>query len=396
MLMLRLWNYLRGYVIILVEGYFIEKFFNICTHRQILLWDIKRQRDGIVTMRVSIKAFKLLRPVAKKTGCRVRILKKRGLPFLSNRYRKRKTFMAGAFLFILLMYVMTSFIWSVEITGNEELSAETLERALAENGVRAGVLKFGINTGRAVTGMMTGVDKLAWISIEIRGTKAKVQIRERVQAPEMVAKDEPCDIIALKDGMVKQIIVTDGVEAVAEGDTVKKGQVLISGSVPVKNDSIRLVHAMGSVKARVWYEAVSPVTTEETVKVRTGRTMDNYSVVLFSKRLDLFHRDAGFADYDSVEARHRLKIGEDLVFPFELVINTDYENRLETTVTSEEEARKAAREKAWEKLTEEMPPETPIVTSNTDFVKDGVLGAVARVTVECIEEIGTVRAIGGN
>ena len=394
--MLRLWNYLRGYVIILVEGYFIEKFFNICTHRQILLWDIKRQRDSIVTMRVSIKGFKLLRPVARKTGCRVRILRKRGLPFLSNRYRKRKTFLAGAFLFILLMYVMTSFLWSVEITGNKDLSAETIERALAENGIRPGVLKFGINTGKAVTGMMTGVDELAWISIEIKGTKAKVQVRERVPTPQMVPKDEPCDIIALKDGMIKQIIVTDGVEKVAEGDTVQKGQVLISGSIPVKNGGIRLVHAMGSVKARIWYEAVSPVSTEETVKVRTGRVAKNYSVVLFNKKLDLFHRDAGFAEYDGIEARHRLKVGEDLVFPFELVIYTEYENRLEKTVIGEEEARKAAQEKAWKKISEEMPPETPIVESDTDFVKDERLGTVARVTVECIEEIGALKAIGGN
>jgi len=91
-LIFRLWNYIRGYVIIFVEGYFLEKFVNICTRRQILLWDIQRDRNSKMTLKVSIRGFKMLKPVAKKTGCRVKILEKRGLPFLLNRYRTGKLF----------------------------------------------------------------------------------------------------------------------------------------------------------------------------------------------------------------------------------------------------------------------------------------------------------------
>lgn len=398
MLLLRLWNYLRGYVIIIVEGYFIEKFFNICTHRQILLWDIKRQKDCIVTMRVSIKGFKLLRPVARKTKCRVRILKKRGLPFISNRYRKRKAFFAGAFLFVLLIYVMTSFVWSVEITGNKELEAKIVEDALADNGIRPGVLKFGIDTEKAVTGMMTGIRELAWISIDVKGTKVKVQLRERKPLPQMVPKDEPCDVVAVKDGMIKQVIASEGIEAVKEGDTVKKGQILITGRIPVKNekDKFRLVHAMGVVKARTWYEARCPVRFEETEKVRTGRVVKNYSLVLFTMKIDLFHKKAGFDDYDSIEIRQKLKIGDDLVFPFELETESFYENELVRTRISEDEARKNASDNAWKTVMEEMPPETPIIKSDMSIIEDDELGPVAKVTVECLEDIGITQAIGGN
>lgn len=398
LLLLRLWNYLHGYVIIIVEGYFIEKFFNICTHRQILLWDIRRHKNSIVTMRVSINGFKLLRPVARKTKCRVRILKKRGLPFLSNRYRKRKTFFAGAFLFILLMYVMTSFIWNVEITGNKELTVDFIEKVLADNGISTGTLKFGIDTEKAVTGMMTGIRELAWVSIDVKGTKVKVQIRERKPLPQMVPEDEPCDIVALRDGMIKQVIATNGIEAVVEGDTVKKGQVLISGSIPVKNekDKYRLVHAMGTVKARTWYEALCPVKLEEIEKIRTGRIIKNYSLVLFTKKLDLFHKKISYEDFDNVEVRQKLKIGEDLVFPFELVVDTFYENSLVRAKISEDEARKTASDNAWKTVTGEMPPDTPIVKSNVSFIEDDELGTVAKVTIECLEDIGTTQMIGGN
>lgn len=363
-----------------------------------MLWDIRRHKNNLVTMRVSVKGFKLLRPVARKTKCRVRIVKKRGLPFLSNRYRKRKAFFAGAFLFILLMYIMTSFIWSVEITGNKELESGYVEKALAENGIRPGVLKYGIDTKKAVAGLMTDIRELAWVSIDVRGTKVKVQLKERKPLPQMVAKDEPCNIVALKDGMIKQIIVTDGIEAVAEGDTVKKGQVLISGSIPVKNekDAYRLVHAMGTVKARTWYETRCPVRLEEVEKVRTGNVMKNYSLVLFAKRLELFHKRVGYEDYDYVEVKQKLMIGEDLVFPFELVTDSFYENRLVKVKVSEDEAQKTASDTAWKAAMEEMPPDTPIIRSEVKIVEDEELGPVAKVTVECLEEIGTEQAIGGN
>lgn len=349
-------------------------------------------------MKVSINGFKLLRPVVRKTKCRVRILKKRGLPFLSSRYRKRKTFLAGAFLFVLLMCTMTSFVWSIEISGNKNLTVEFVEKALAENGIKPGAPKLSINTEKAVTRLMTNVEELAWISIDIKGTKVKVQLRERKPLPQMVPKNEPCSIVAVKDGMIRQIVVTDGIEAVKEGDTVKKGQLLISGSIPIKNEEtkFRLVHAMGSVSARTWYEAVCPVKLEEVTKVRTGRESRNYTVVLFAKKLELFHKKTSYEEYESTEVRHKLTIGENLVFPFEIVVDTRYENRLETRQISEEEAKTEAMENAWKTVMDEMPPETPIIKSDTAFVEDDELGMLARVTLECIEEIGTTQAIGGN
>jgi similar to stage IV sporulation protein len=97
--LLKLWNYCRGYVIIIVEGIFTEKFLNICARRQILLWDVREQKEHILTMRMGIKDFKKIRPVAKKSKCKVRLLNKEGLPFIINKYRKRKLFFAGAFIF---------------------------------------------------------------------------------------------------------------------------------------------------------------------------------------------------------------------------------------------------------------------------------------------------------
>jgi similar to stage IV sporulation protein len=396
-LLFRLWNYLRGYVIIIVEGFFIEKFINICARRRILLWDVRIQRERRITAKMSINGFRLIRPVARKTGCRVRLLKKRGLPFVFSKYRRRKAFFAGAVLFFILLNLMASFIWSIEITGNEKLDTAFIENALADNGIKTGTLKYRIDTRSVVDRMMLEIGRLSWISIDIRGTKARVRIREREDIPEIVPRHIPCDIIAKKDGIVKRVIAKEGIEEVTEGDTVKKGQILISGRVPVKGgeEQYRLVHAMGTVNVRTWYEEEAPVELKRTERIRTGRVMRDHSLVLFSGKLDLIRRKCKYIEYEYEESRKKLTIGEDLIFPFEWVTVSYYEIISLEAHINEENARSKAAGEARRKVLERVPDGAEIVSENIYFTEqEGKL--TARVVVECVEDIGMSRRIGGN
>ena len=395
-LLFRLWNYLRGYVIIIIKGFFIEKFINICARRRIHLWDVRLQSERRVTARMSISGFRLIRPVARKTGCRVRLLRKRGLPFVFSKYRRRKAFFAGAVLFFILINVLASFVWSIEITGNEKLDTVFLENALAANGIRTGALKYRIDTRRAVERMMLEIGRLSWISISIKGTKVKVEVRERGDIPEIVPRHIPCDIVAMRDGIIRQVIAKEGIEAVSEGDTVKKGQVLISGRVPVKGEEqYRLVHAMGTVSARTWYEDEAPVVLTRTETVRTGRAIRDHSLILFSKELDLIRKKVRFSEYVTEESRKKLSIGDDLVFPFEWVTVTHFEVATLEASISEEDARETAAREAYEKALRRVPEGAEIISENIYFTEqDGKL--TAKAVLECIENIGIPIRIGGN
>ena len=59
-------------------------------------------KNSKISLKISIKGFKHLRPVARKTRCRVRIVEKRGLPFIVSRYKERKTFVLGLAVFVVL------------------------------------------------------------------------------------------------------------------------------------------------------------------------------------------------------------------------------------------------------------------------------------------------------
>lgn len=398
MLLLRLWNYIRGYVIILVEGYFLEKFINICIHRQIFLWDIKKLKNSTMRLKVSIPGFKMLRPVAGKTKCKVRIVKKKGMPFIINRYKRRKAFLIGGAAFFGIIYFLTSFIWAIEISGNEKIDTGLLLQRLDAMGVKLGTVKFGINTKKIASDLMIDIKELAWIGVTVKGTKLKVEVAERRQPPELIAKNVPCDIVAAKDGVVKSLVVKSGQEMVKAGDTVLHGQVLISGTVEIKNEQggTRLVHAMGSVKARTWYEARYPVRTKVYDKERTGNQKDYYSLVLLTKRFDISREEIPYENFDRVEIRKKLAFGKDMELPFELVIGRYYENNIIEREIDLEEAKQSAMDEAYRDVSKDIPEGAETVDTDFSFSQDENGGLAANAVIECMEEIGITKGIGGN
>ena len=83
-------NYILGYVNILVEGYFVEKFINICNKQKIFLWNLKRSKTTIIYTNVSIKDFKKLKPIAQKTKCKIKIKNKNDEKLKTKGNKRRK------------------------------------------------------------------------------------------------------------------------------------------------------------------------------------------------------------------------------------------------------------------------------------------------------------------
>ena len=108
-------KFLKGYVVVHLSGYSPERFLNLCCHHKIVLWGL-RSTGTEYEMCMSIAAFRKVRPLVRKTQTKVVILERHGLPFLLWKYRRRKLFAAGAFFCIVLLYVMSLFIWNIHFT----------------------------------------------------------------------------------------------------------------------------------------------------------------------------------------------------------------------------------------------------------------------------------------
>jgi len=220
---IRLWNFLRGYVIITIEGFALERFINYAIAQGIYLWDIIRIEPMLLEAKISLKGYKALRAIVKKTGCRIKIKARVGYPFFMHKIKQRKTFAAGLFVALFLIFTSASFIWSIEIKGNTEIPEQKIKECLYELGLFQGAFKYDLNIPEIENRMMMQLEDLAWIGIELKGTKAIVEVAEKVKPPKSIPTDIPCDIVATKKGIITKLIAKNGDALVKEGDIVKEG-----------------------------------------------------------------------------------------------------------------------------------------------------------------------------
>ena len=207
MLLKRLYMYFFGVVNICVEGFFIERFINICKNENIILWNLQMEKGTILYARISKSDFKKIRNIAKKTSCRVKITGKNGLPFVMKKYKKRKVFAISLLVIAIFCFVITRFIWNIDIEGNENISKEEILSDLAGYGIAEGKLKSNLDLDKIKNEIRLKRNDLAWIGIDIEGTNVIVKIVEMTEEPEILDESTPSNIIADKSGIISKIIV---------------------------------------------------------------------------------------------------------------------------------------------------------------------------------------------
>ena len=378
MFLIKLLNIFKGYVVILIEGFFIERFLNICTRRGIHLWNVRRIDNTKMRANISIQAFKMLPPIVKKSRCTVQIYSRKGVPFFVYKHRKRKVFAFGIIISALLIYSMTLFIWTVDIQGNEKMTAEQITVALRDAGLKTGMWKNNVDIQYIQNVVMTAQPDIAWIGINLKGTKVEVDVKERAPKPYILPKNEPCSIIATMGGVIEMINTKDGHQLVKKGDVVREGQLLVSGALDSKVEGIRYVHSEAEVLARTWHEKTVSLPQFEEVKTPTGRSKSKHSIKIFDFSIKFFINDRiYYANYDRISYVKKLTLGKDNILP----ISFHYDKFNEQNLTQNE----LTNEQAIEKLKTEMDSEFKDIqiVSKKDLIHDNKL----TVTYECIQNI---------
>ncbi|MBR1482689.1 MAG: sporulation protein YqfD [Ruminococcus sp.] len=239
----------KGYVAFTAFGKFPERLLNLAAVRGIRLWQPSPLADGLQGY-MSLSDYRRIRPLAKKARVRCRVKKRRGLPFLLRRYRGRGGLLFGAALGAILLIVLSQFLWSYRIIGAEHLSESRIRDALAAHGVTVGSYRGHLDVEPIERALLSELDNITWVSINLLGCTADVEVHEKAQKPDIQSL-EPCNIKAAADGVITRINIREGFVAVKEGSGVAKGELLISGLNPTKQGGVRYMHADADVYADV-------------------------------------------------------------------------------------------------------------------------------------------------
>ena len=313
-----LYLYIFGYINIYVEGFFIERFINICISKNIILWKLSRENSTSLNAKISMKDFKSIREVAKKSKCKVKLKEKKGLPFLLNKYKKRKLFAITLLVIAFFIFGLTKFVWNIDIICKDDINKEEILKLLKENNVDIGTYIGKINIDKLVNIICLERDDISWSGIEIKGTNLIVELVKSEENIVEISKDEPCNIISNKDAIILKISSQNGTSRVKEGDVVKKGDLLVEGIMEGKYTGNRYVHAEATVLAKVWYSKEEKLPLKQEYFIETGVSTKRYEININDFKINFNKSLPKFEKYDTIEAVKKVKLFSNYYIPVEI------------------------------------------------------------------------------
>jgi len=392
-----------GVIKLRLKGENKERIMNMALSRGIYIWDIKWHGEAL-HLRVRTSGFKALQTIADENGYEIELLSKRGWPFYKSILKRRSGFLGGAAIFLLTLYLLSSFIWFIELSGNKKLDAERILTTAARYGIYKGAAQWDFSPNEVEEAMLKDLPQLSYVQCEVHGVKATIKVVEKILPDEEM--NRPCHIVAAKDGVIEEILVLDGQANVEPGQVVGKGDILISGIVfptspDVENQEVPAptvqpypVRAQGTVKARIWYEGYGECPLKIENKVSTGRTNTALFLQTPWKKICLSSSPPQKKSLYRVEMkRWTLPVGSG---NWAVYKRSWHEQVIKLREYSEAEAIEIARERAIKKLRQQMQNDMEICDSQLEILSSPSDSIVRiKVSIESIEDISVVQPIKG-
>lgn len=336
------------------------------------------------TMVIGLNDFWPLYRACRTHRVKLRILARQGMPFVVRHMKRRKMMVFGAVSFVGLLFVMSSVIWQVSVSGVQEETMQAVLQAAKESGLYVGAWRSSVRDLAAVQArMLQQMPSLVWAGIEVNGSKASVKVIERVKGVDQ-APVVPHNLVASKPAVIQKVFATRGNVLVHPGQVVQPGQVVVSGDL----GQGKLVPAEGQVWAEVWYTSNVTLPLSVTQQDLTGLSSSHEDLTVGSISL----RILGWQQPQYPMSTESVSETDWHIGSFRLPVQwrkvTDYEVANWAVSKTTKEAEQAAKRLAMQDVQAQIGKETTILgqTVLQSHISHGKLYATVLTRVE--EDIG--------
>lgn len=380
---------------VLVEGFELQKLVNRCLKAEILLRRIKMKGD--LAMEVSVKSenWTAFQKIAG-SKYRLTVLEERGLRFRWNQISRRKSTLVGICLFFLILLYQNAFVSQIQINGYEHLSEEELRQSLKAAGLYEGCRKPE-DLDKIEVALYREFEEISWVGIKYHGSMASVDLSERHIEEEAVKSDEPAHIVAKESAYVEKVIPREGLAQVEKGSYAEKGEILISGIVPLADTTYgngeeevqtsRFVHAEGEVYGKQNHRFLFYLDAWNLKRTETGFWIPGISL-----QCDGFAFDTTklFWPFDSGIRKETELIRLKTPFKLKLSFISVKEVTLQKVKKSEAEIKQEALTALRKEMKENVAEKAQILNKSLSFSPGENIIEVAAM-VEVLEEIGETK-----
>ena len=230
-----------------------------------------------------------IRADAEKRGITLLTRERRGLTALFHRYCRRWGLLLGGALGVLLLVLSSRVVWDVRISGNETIPTSEIKALLEENGLFAGARLRDLHAGELENRLLLSTDRISWLSVNLSGTVAHVQVMESVEPPEEESLT-PANLVAARDGQIELLQLYRGKSVVKIGQAVLAGELLVSGISDSRTGGFFYTRAAGEVLARTEREICVEIPFASTEERTVGESVGEISVRFFHLHTKIYKR----------------------------------------------------------------------------------------------------------
>ena len=382
MLFLKIYRFLFGYVRFTITGLYPERLLNLLSVNSVSVWNVLRIENN-VEANVIIRDYKRMHQLCRQSGCRVRCKERYGAPFFFAKYRKRLGAVVGALLFVVLLWFLSGRIWNIQIKGNETIEDAVVLNACRELGIYEGALRSSIDPKAARISLAIKLPDIAWASVNIEGSVLTVEISE---AQKVDSEDEePCNLKASVDGVIKAIEVTDGKVVVGLGDGVVKGDLLVSGIMEYTDGSSSFVSSKGEIIAETIREAEYFASYKQTKEIVSKKPIIKRVLHIFSLKIPLYIGSVQ-GDSDKVIKEKKIKNGNSYA-PVYITEGKFYKKKKIAYILGEESALKFAKEKLDKQIEAEFNENDIEIVDYSEAIEVQDDGVLVKRSYKCLENI---------
>lgn len=391
---------MRATVRIDVKGNAKERYLNMCRARHFPVWDVTSdKKNDVITMCMNREDFLESKSAIRKTGVKVSVKEKSGLPFLLKKINKRRVFVAGALLGVLFLFMMMRSIWAFQFEGTKRITDEQIVDYLESRGITIGTPIRELNYEELEQGLREQFPEITWASVSQRGTTLLIRIREREYTESLQRYDDRTDIVADVDGVIVSMIVKEGVPYVQKGDVISAGDILVGGAVPIYDENSEIsgyhyYHAQADIVVETSQRYTDTLSLSYEKKVYTGKEALIVSLGAFDARVVLGN-GLSSSNVESQSKSYQLRLFRYLQLPFFAQITRQNAYEWQLSYYTKEEAQELLLSGLEKYLRELSEKGVQIIAKDVKIIKNGMsMEITADITMRKLVGVSCPTTVG--
>ncbi len=345
--------------------------------------------ESDMRFRITQYHFRRLSEIFESNGVPYSVIRRGGIPAGFKKYRTRWGIFVGILIFCATVFLSGRYVWYVDVIGNKTVSKEDIIENLESVGFSLGTEISSCDFSALTNSYLAKFDDLCWISVNMEGTWAHVEVRE-LRDFEKREDDMTANVVASEPGQIVIVETFEGKPMVKTGDFVGKGDLVISGVMTVGDDGIRFESSSGRVLAKVERNFDIEIPKIKEIRVPTGAEIEKKELVFFKKQIKLSGNSGiPYRNYATMNEKRQVFLFGSFPLPLFVLTDTYSEYSKETVTLSDREV--------MSEVKSEFSRELDRVLDGAELLSLGISDEdteeyyVRRVKISCLADIAEVR-----